>query len=375
MKAVISRLTLVLVIAIVGLMFPLSSYAQGGLALSCPLGNAEVNQPYGPGGLGSGLVATGGTGSYTSYSIINGALPPGLSLNTSTGQIPNSYPTTAGTFSFTAQVVDSAQNTATAACSITVYPALVVTCPSSTAQVGVAYSSAVVGTGGMGPYSNYGLFNGSLPPGLTLNSSTGAVTGIPTSAGAFPFAAFVIDAFQHGHINYNCGITVTVPVSLSVTCQAVNTGDVGVPFDSGPMTVTGGTAPYMYSIVGTLPPGLHLNTSTGEVTGTPTASGTFAVKVADAVGNSNTSCMITINGPLSVTCQAVNTGDVGVPFDSGPMTVTGGTAPYTYSIVGTLPPGLTLNNFDRRGERDTHGLRDLHGEGDRRCRATPAPAA
>ena len=67
-----------------------------------------------------------------------------------------------------------------------------------------------------------------------------------------------------------------------------------------------------------------LNTSTGAVMGTPTASGTFTVKVTDAVGNSSTSCMITINGPLSVTCSAVNTGDVGVPFNSGPMTVTGG---------------------------------------------------
>ncbi len=90
---------------------------------------------------------------------------------------------------------------------------------------------------------------------------------------------------------------ITINGPLSVTCQAVNTGDVGVPFDSGPMTVTGGTAPYAYSIVGTLPPGLTLNTSTGAVTGTPTASGTFTVRVTDAVGSSSTSCVITINRP------------------------------------------------------------------------------
>ena len=48
---------------------------------------------------------------------------------------------------------------------------------------------------------------------------------------------------------------------------------------------------------------------------------------------------ITINGPLSVTCAANNTGDVGVLFNSGPMAVTGGIAPYMYSIVGTLPAG------------------------------------
>ena len=59
--------------------------------------------------------------------------------------------------------------------------------------------------------------------------------------------------------------------------------------------------------------------------------------MTDATGNSSTSCMITINGPLQVSCAAINTGDVGVAFNSGPMNVTGGTAPYTYSIVSTLP--------------------------------------
>lgn len=64
----------------------------------------------------------------------------------------------------------------------------------------------------------------------------------------------------------------------------------GVPFNSGPMNVKGGTAPYMYSIIGALPAGLTLNTSTGGVTGTPTAAETFTVQVTDALGSSSTSC-------------------------------------------------------------------------------------
>ena len=109
------------------------------------------------------------------------------------------------------------------------------------------------------------------------------------------------------------------------------------------MTITGGTPPYTFTVVGTLPAGLTLNTSTGAVTGTPTASGTFSIKVTDAGGAAGTACSITINPPLSVTCAAVSTGEVGVAFNSGPMTITGGTAPYTFSVVGTLPAGLTLN--------------------------------
>ena len=69
----------------------------------------------------------------------------------------------------------------------------------------------------------------------------------------------------------------------------------GVAFNSGSVTVTGGTAPYAYSIVGTLPAGLTLNTSTGAITGTPTAAGTFQVKVTDAHGATGTTCAITIN--------------------------------------------------------------------------------
>ena len=83
--------------------------------------------------------------------------------------------------------------------------------------------------------------------------------------------------------------------SSAVTCAAVKTGEVGVAFNSGAMTVSGGTAPYTYSIVGHAAGGLALNTTTGAVTGTPTASGTFSVQVKDAGGATSTACPITIN--------------------------------------------------------------------------------
>ena len=82
---------------------------------------------------------------------------------------------------------------------------------------------------------------------------------------------------------------------LIITCQTNNTGTVGEPFDSGPMDVTGGDAPYTFSVgSGMLPPGLTLNTSNGDVSGTPTAPGTFTIIVTDAVGNVGRGCSITI---------------------------------------------------------------------------------
>ena len=301
---------------------------NGPLSVTCAATNAgDVGVAFDSGP----MTVTGGTAPYT-YSIVGG-LPPGLTLNPSNGEVTGT-PTGSGTF--TVKVTDAVGNSSTS-CMITINGPLSVTCSAiNTGEVGVAFNSGpMMVTGGTTPY----MFSivGTLPAGLMLNASTGAVMGTPSEPGIFTVR--VTDAL--GNSSTSCMITINGP--LSVTCSAVNTGEVGVQFDSGPMTVTGGTAPYTYSIVGGLPPGLTLNPSNGEVTGTPTASGTFTVEVTDALGNSSTSCMITINGPLSVTCSAVNTGDVGVQFDSGPMTVTGGTAPYTYSIVGGLPPGLTLN--------------------------------
>ena len=89
-----------------------------------------------------------------------------------------------------------------------------------------------------------------------------------------------------------------------MTCYATNVGTVGVPFDSGPMTVTGGTPPYTFSVgSGTLPPGLTLNPTNGDVSGTPTAPGTFTIIVTDSVGNVGTGCTITINSAVCLASQ------------------------------------------------------------------------
>ena len=52
----------------------------------------------------------------------------------------------------------------------------------------------LVGTGGTAPYTNYAIFSGSLPTGLSLNATTGNITGTPTVSGSFPFVANVTDS-------------------------------------------------------------------------------------------------------------------------------------------------------------------------------------
>jgi hypothetical protein len=76
----------------------------------------------------------------------------------------------------------------------------------------------------------------------------------------------------------------------------VTSDPVGTAFPINAITVTNGKTPYTFSVVGTLPTGLALNTSTGAVTGTPTVSGSFSITATDANGTTAAStCGITIN--------------------------------------------------------------------------------
>ena len=117
------------------------------------LSNGVMNMAY-----TATLRADGGTMPY-SWSIINGTLPPGLTLNPSSGVISGT-PTATGTFSFTVQVSDAGSHTATKALSITILsmptvitiwpstamPGVVDDGPDSAVELGVKFKSDVAGT-------------------------------------------------------------------------------------------------------------------------------------------------------------------------------------------------------------------------------------
>jgi hypothetical protein len=137
------------------------------------------------------MTASGGSG--TGYTFSANGLPTGLSMSAA-GTIFGT-PTVSGTFTYTVTIKDSAGNTGTVNCSVTVASPspLGLTCPSAaTGTVGTAYSGGVTASGGVPPYT-YSLYSGSLPTGLTLNTSTGAITGTPTTGGTFAFSIQVKD--------------------------------------------------------------------------------------------------------------------------------------------------------------------------------------
>ena len=144
------------------------------------------------------LTATGGVTPY-SWSIIGGSLPNGLGLNPSTGVISGT-PSAAGNFAFTVQVSDSQNPSATNSkpLSITVNPAPVAppnitTTSLPNGQRNVSYSQTVQATGGVTPYA-WSLASGALPAGLTLNGSTGVISGTPTRKGNSTFVIRVRDS-------------------------------------------------------------------------------------------------------------------------------------------------------------------------------------
>ena len=164
------------------------------------------------------LTATGGTGSLT-WSVSTGSLPPGLTLNASTGLLSGT-PTTSGSYSFTVMVTDTVGGTATKPTTLTVVaaPSLANPAPPS-GQVGVAYSDALSVSGGIGPFT-WTVFGGSLPAGLTLNASTGLISGTPTATGLSSVTVKVTDA-NGKSATQTLSLTIAVgPLVINATANA-----------------------------------------------------------------------------------------------------------------------------------------------------------
>jgi predicted hotdog family 3-hydroxylacyl-ACP dehydratase len=290
--------------------------------------------------------AAGGTGSYT-YSVSAGALPAGLSLNTATGSVSGT-PTAAGAFSYTIQVSDGS-TTATQVNSGTIAgPNIEInpTLPSGT--VGVPYSPTIVASGGTAPYT-YAVSAGSLPAGLSLNTSTGAITGTPTTANTYNFTTQATDSSTGTNAPFSGTRVYAVVIanpSLAMNATTSTSTKVGTPYSQA-NTASGGTGSYTYSVsTGALPAGLSLNTATGTVSGIPTAAGTFSYTIQVSDGSTTATQVIsgTIAAPtITISRTTLQVPQVGSPFNDTAV-ATGGTAPYTYSILaGALTAGLSLN--------------------------------
>lgn len=235
---------------------------------------AALNAPY-----SFQLTATGGS---PTWSVVSGALPPGMSLNSS--GLVSGTPTATGDFTFQVRATDGGRSdTETYTLSI-VEPLRVNNATPAGAEVGAAFALTPKATGGRPGYT--WSVQGSLPAGLTLDPATGAITGKPSAPGTFPFKLVVSDTVG---LTQTTDVNLTVASHLAIAKKTFRVAKVGSRY-SAHLLAIGGVTPRQWNILGGrpgfLPKGLKLNRATGLISGTPTQSGTFRLRlqVVDRLG-------------------------------------------------------------------------------------------
>lgn len=231
----------------------------------------------------------------------------------------------------------------------------------SSATVGTPYSAAVVASGGTSPYL-WSVLSGALPAGLSLSSS-GTISGTPTTAGPSIFAAQAVDA--SGAIASGSVTIIVQPPPFAITSGATPSGVVNFDYPKQILGATGGTPPYSFAISsGTLPAGISL--TNGVIGGVPTTPGnsSFTITATDSAGataqlNSSINVraaaadLVLLSGNVSF---ALTTGATGLPMSQSVgvqsasvgqilnYTIATSTAPWlSVSGSGVTPGALTFS--------------------------------
>ncbi len=227
------------------------------------------------------------TNSPTSYSATG--LPAGLSVNTSSGLISGT-PTAAGSSTVTLGATNSGgTGNATLTLTISVAPPSITSSTTASGTVGTAFSYQITATNSPTSYSATGL-----PAGLSVNTSSGLISGTPTSAGSSTVTLGATNAGGTGHATLTLTIAVAPP---SITSAPTANGTVGVAFS---YQITATNSPTSYSATD-LPAGLSVNTSSGLISGTPTAAGSSTVTLGaiNSGGSGNSTLTLTVSSAVS----------------------------------------------------------------------------
>jgi len=210
-------------------------------------------------------------------------------------------------------------------------------------SAGQQYAVQLTATGGTPPYTWSA--TGQLPPGVLLLSS-GVITGTPSTSGTFTFTVTVRDsggATASKQVSITIGGTIASQITISNT--TLPSGTVGQVY-SQQLSATGGVIPYQWTAGQGLPSFLSL-LSSGVLSGTPTSAGTFSfsVQVTDSANRSGAGQIQLTIQPANLSITTVSplfVGTVGTAY-AQPFSASGGTPPYTWSIVSGNPDGLTLD--------------------------------
>lgn len=292
----------------------------------------------------------GGAPPWTGYQVTN--LPAGLAI---TGTGANSVtvsgtPTQAGSFVLSVSATDSSTGNGpfTVAQTFTLSvagPTLALAPGPSTfnAPYAAPFSQVFTASGGTGPYSY--AYVGAAVPGLAFTAST--LSGAPTAPGTYTFEIVATDT---GTTGTGAPYSISQPYTLVVASPTIAIAPATLPDPvagaaySQTLSAGGGVAPYTFAVTaGALPAGLGLSPA-GALTGTPTEVGTFSVTVTatDANGQSGSrGYTLTIATPTLALSPAAGTLvlSYGAAYTQV-FSASGSPGPYTYVLMGALPPGI-----------------------------------
>jgi uncharacterized repeat protein (TIGR03803 family) len=203
------------------------------------------------------------------------SLPSRLAVNRTSGWISGVAPTS-GTYHVTLAATNKAgQGTGylnIISIPSTATPVAITSSTTATGVLNTPFSYTITGSNSPTSFAAIGL-----PSGLTLNASTGVITGSPAAAGTYAVTIIAENPLSTG--TATLGLTVLLEAPPVLTSATTVTGTAGIPFA---YQITASNSPTAFGETGTLPPGLSFTASTGLISGTPTAIGTWAPAISAA---------------------------------------------------------------------------------------------
>jgi hypothetical protein len=267
-----------------------------------------------------------------------------------TASIPASDIATAGTANVTVVNFGSSSSNSLPF-TISPAPTLTITTPSPlpAGTVGSAYSQTLTVTGGTPPY-NWSVISGSLPAGLTLNSSTGVLSGTPSVPGNSEFTIRVSDSSQPtaGTTTsaFTLAVAVLAPVLTSLSPSSANAGGLGFT-----LTVDGSNfesnSVVRWNNLNRTTTFVSRTRLTASISASDIATpGTANVTVSNSGETLSNALGFTISTMTTLTLTTASPllkGIVGYAYSQA-LAASGGSPPYTWSVTsGSLPSGLTLD--------------------------------